>query len=477
MNINLALATLICSVAMSCSVSEGQLLDRMLSKAGCSVCETASPCSTGCSGILSGGGPGILDKIKDRLAKVGCGGGCLAAADSCGCVEPVVESCGCDAAPAVPSCGGGAGLLDGIKGRLPSIGGGGCGCNAAPAIGGGPGLLDSMKARLSSIGNGCGCDAPAPVAAPSCGCNAGGPGLLDNLKGRLPSFGGGCGCDAPAPVATFAAPVASPCAASGPGLLDRLKDRMSSVGGGGGCGCDAAPVVSDCGCSAPSAPIVTPSLGPAPCAASSGPVRGAVSGVFSRVGQSSGCGCGAAPAPAVSDCGCGAGHSAGIAGGIAGGGFGSRLPSLRGSSNLTLLDRLRGNRIPRDRDGRVIGSNPNDGCNSPCPNMGGGHDCGCGAAAPVIAAPVETGCSTCSSCGNGNFEGSVLAAPAAGGVIYSDSPSTSSEGVILESPASDADSPSDVIKDVIEETVTPKVDATPAVDPNAFIIRNGNIRG
>ena len=70
-----------------------------------------------------------------------------------------------------------------------------------------------------------------------------------------------------------------------------------------------------------------------------------------------------------------------------------------------------------------------------------------------------------------------MAAPAAGGVIYSDSPSTSSEGVILESPASDADSPSDVIKDVIEETVTPKVDATPAVDPNAFIIRNGNIRG
>ena len=476
MNIKLALATLICSVAMSCSVSEGQLLDRMLSKAGCSVCETASPCQAGCSGgVLSGGGPGILKKITDRLAKVGCGDGCRAAADSCGCVEPVVESCGCDAAPA---CGGGAGLFDGLKDRFSSIGSGGCGCEAAPAIascGGGPGLLDSMKARLSSIGSGCGCDAPAPVAAAPCGCDAGGRGLLDNLKGRLPSrptlggggllaSAGGSGCKAPAPIA-------SPCgAAGGPGLLDRLQSRMSSIGGGGGCGCDAAPVISDCVCSAPApAPCVTPSIGSACGAApAGGRVRDAVSGVLSRVGQSSGCGCGAAPAPVASGCGCSAGHSAGVAGGI-----GSRLPSLRGSSNLTLMDRLRGNRIPRDREGRVIGSGFNDGCNSPCPNMGG-HDCGCGAAAPVVAAPAP--CSSCSSCGS--YEGSVLAAPAAGGIIYSDSPS--SEGVITEAPISTESSPASEASDVIEkvqEVITPKVDATPAVDPNAFIIRNGNIRG
>ena len=180
MNIKLALTALICSAVMSCSVSEGQLLDRMLSKAGCSVCESASPCNsgcdTGCGGeILSGcgavdscgcggGGLGILDKIKDRLSRVGCGGGCGAAAESCGCAAPAVESCGCD---------------------------------AAPSFGGGLGLLAQMKGRLSSIGSGCGCEAPAPapaiMAAPSCGCG-GGLGLMDKIQGRLSSIGGSCGC-------------------------------------------------------------------------------------------------------------------------------------------------------------------------------------------------------------------------------------------------------------------------------------------
>ena len=497
MNIKLALAALICSVAMSCSVSEGQLLDRMLSKAGCSVCESASApqgCNTGCDsgcggGILSGGcggsgfgGPGILDKIKDRLANVGCGGGCLGASDSCGCVEPVVESssCGCDAAP---SCGCGSGLLDGMKGRLSSLGSGsGCGCNAAPAAG-------LLSGRLSSLGGGggCGCEAapaPAPVvAAPSCGCDAGpscgggGLGLLDKMKSGLSSVGGGCA--APAGACGFAsAPfaAAAPSCGGGPGLLDRLKGRLDSAGGGGGCGCDAAPVVESCGggCSAPApAPFVTPAVEAAPCAA---PAGGRIRGAFANIGQSSDCGCGAAPAatfsaaPAVSSCGCGA--SAG--------------PS---SARLTLLDRLRGNRIPRDRDGRVVGSAPNNGCNSPCPSSGGDAGCGCGTAtaAPVVydSAPVDSGCSTCSSCTGTVTEGSIMAAPyAAGGVIYGDSDSTTldSDSVIMETPA---DGPSDSTVEPIEKVIEkvqeiPKgtdIDASPTVDPNAFMIRNGNSRG
>ena len=455
MNIKLALVALFCGVAMSCNVSEGQLLDRMLSKAGCTVCDS------GCGGgLISGGcgvadscgarGPGILDKIKDRLARVGCGGGCEAAAEPCGCVAPVVESCGCDAAPAGP------GFFDRFKDRMASLGSG-CGC-AAPA-------------------GDCGCNiAPAPMIQPtSCGCDAapacggGGPGLLDDIKSRLSSVGSGCGCSAPvADCGCDVAPAPAPCDAApacggGPGLLDRLKGRMSSIGGGGGCGCDAAPVVSDCGCSEPAptpcmAPVVTAPCGcdaPAPVAScggnAGGRIRGAVSGIFQRGQSSAGCGCEVA-APAPSSCGCNAGSAS--------------------SGRLSLLDRLRGNRVPRDRSGRLIGGGCNDGCNPPCPGAGAG-DCGCGGDV-VMAAPVTTGCSSCSSCDGGAI---MMAAPLAGGAIYTDTTSSSTtEGVIMEAPAT-AEPAATEAQGVIEKAPMIEGADTPAVDPNAFIIRNGNVRG
>ena len=69
---------------------------------------------------------------------------------------------------------------------------------------------------------------------------------------------------------------------------------------------------------------------------------------------------------------------------------------------------------------------------------------------------------------------SPAAAVGAGGVIYSDAPMSSSEGVIMESPS---DVPAATQEAVIEEApVVPAVDETPAVDPNAFIIRKGSIR-
>ena len=471
MNTKLAFAALCFSVAMCCSVSEGQLLDRMLSKAGCSACNTAvtacdGGCDTGCSG-----GPGVLSKITDRLGKVGCGEGCFAAPEPCGCAAPVVEapSCGCEAAPA-PSCGGDAPVFMGrLKDRLSALGSGDCGCGApAPAAdcgcGSGPGLFANLQGRMSSLGGAadCGCGpAPAPVAAP-CGCGPApsivrtGPGLLDNLKGRMSSLGGAadCGCGAPAPApAPCAAPIADPCGAApalggGGGLLDRLKGRMSSLGGGGGCGCSAAPIGlgSSCGAPAPT-PCMTPAPAPVSCGCDAAPAP-----------VVSGCGCDA-PAPAVSSCGCDSGSA-----------FGGERPKL------TLLDRLRGNRIPRDREGRLIGGGCNDGCNPPCPGMAPemapASDCGCGA--PMISQPV----SDCTSCGGG----AIMAAPYAGaaGAIYSDGSGSGSrnEGVIVETPevTEPAASEGGVIEEALEDALEGG-DETPTVDPNAFIIRKGETRG
>ncbi len=471
MNIKLALTALFCGVVMSCSVSEGQLLDRMLSKAGCSVCDCAPAPITNCSDEVpcdcatESCKPGLLDKLKARFASADdCG--CEAPVSDCGCEATVIEASPCDVTPA---CGcGGPGLLDKLKARLSSIGNGcgcaapaaGCGCEEAPVVFSapvvescgceapapackGPGLLDKLKARLSSIGSGSCCDAPvadcgcepAPItdcgceAAPisDCGCEAdpcavSRPALLQNIKSRLGGIGCGtpvlasAGCEpTPAPVVESCGcePVAAAPACKGPGLLDKLKARLSSVGGGG-CGCAAAPVADDCGCSAPAAaPCVTP------------------------VVEAADCGCEAAP---VADCGCDATPACG-----------SKRP------RLSLLDRLRGNRIPRDRHGRVIGSGCNDGCNPPCP-----------------ASPCETGCgsvvvdSGCSSCG-----GAVMAAPMSGEVM-----STEPTPVNVEAaPAVEAVQPSPA--DVIEEAAPAagNADESPAVDPNAFIIRRGKVNG
>ena len=426
MNIKLALAVLFCSVAMSCSMSEGQLIDRMLTKMGCGICESANVCDTGCDSGCGGeivasdccaadscgcgGRPGILDRIKGRLASVGCGGGCDAA-PSCGCEEPVVESCGCDAAP---SCGGG--LLDKLKARLSGLGSG-CGCASAP---------DDCGCNIAPVilEEPCGCD-----TAPSCGL-----GLLDRLKGRFASIGSGCaspviddcGCGMPEP-APCVTPVVESCGCNvapacdtapscGGGLLDRLKGRLSSIGGGG-CGC-SAPVADGCGCEAP-APV--PCVTPAPVAS---------------------CGCDAAPA---ADCGCNGGRLGGLMGRLRSAGScgcDDAAPVITSCGTpmgrLTLLDRLRGNRIPRDRCGSVVGSGCNDGCNSPCP----GNNAGCGC-------------------------GSTYGAPAtmSGEVITTEAPAAEAAPAVAE--------PAD--SGVIEEA--PAETDLPAVDPNAFINRRGNARG
>ena len=188
MNTKLALATLLVSFALSCSVSQGQLLDRMLTKAGCSACGTTS----GCGGeVISdcgaadpcGSRVGICDRIKGRMA-----GGC-------GCASAPVSDCGCSVPEPQP-------VAD-------------CGCSApAPAP-----VAD------------CGCSAPAPVAdcgcdapAASCGCSGSIFGKLRNrFDGTRPSPAySPCGCD------TVPA-IAAPCGCSTPAL---------------------APV-ADCGCSAP----------------------------------------------------------------------------------------------------------------------------------------------------------------------------------------------------------------------------------
>lgn len=69
-----------------------------------------------------------------------------------------------------------------------------------------------------------------------------------------------------------------------------------------------------------------------------------------------------------------------------------------------------------------------------------------------------------------------MAAPMAGGVIYGGA--AASDGVIMESPAAAPAPAASATEAVIEEApaASDAVD-TPAVDPSAFMIRNGNVRG
>ncbi len=94
-----------------------------------------------------------------------------------------------------------------------------------------------------------------------------------------------------------------------------------------------------------------------------------------------------------------------------------------------------------------------------------------------MAAPVASGCSSCggsSVVGAAPMGGEVIYGTPAASAIYSDGAMESSP-VITTEPAVEASSS----EDVIEAEASPSdVDAdTPAVDPNAFIIRNGNARG
>lgn len=72
----------------------------------------------------------------------------------------------------------------------------------------------------------------------------------------------------------------------------------------------------------------------------------------------------------------------------------------------------------------------------------------------------------------------MMAAPAAGAVYYGDA---SGEGVIMDAPASSEPAASAEGDEggVIEKTLEEAVDGneTPAVDPNAFIIRKGDLNG
>ena len=111
---------------------------------------------------------------------------------------------------------------------------------------------------------------------------------------------------------------------------------------------------------------------------------------------------------------------------------------------MTLRDRLRGNRLPRSREGRVLCGCPNDGCNPPCP--GGCDD----------YAPVDSGCSSC-----GGGEVISYGQPVDAGYAEPMQQSAPAEGVIVPS------------VNEAEGTILPGdgAHAKPAVRPNAFVIR------
>ena len=332
----------------------------------------------------------------------------------CGCqaAAPDVESCGCEVA-----VDEGCGCRQPVRGLLSRLRGG-CGCgSAAPA----PAADCGCEPVAPVVEESCGCQS----AAPDCGCRGGSGfrGLLQKMAGQLP---GDCGCgnSCEEPVAVVEVPA---------------------------CGCEAAPApVADCGCD--DAPAAAPNCG---CQ------RGGLLGQL----RSRSCGCGdAAPAPAPApapDCGCDAApvaSSFGDCGGSACGGaqLGQRLrvggcnrcgdSSCNGgcrnrTSGLTLLNRLRGDRIVRDTSncGR---------CMPVCPNMG-----------------VDSGCNSgCSSCGDagvvyGHAPTSMGTAPVAQPVAQPvvpaapTAPAATTEGTIVPSGGSTTRS------------------AQPVVDSAAFVLR------
>ena len=445
MKIKMAATMLLCSAVILCSeVNAGGLIGQLQSS---SRGIEAAATGTGVASDVTVGSP-------VAAAAPSTDGGC-------GCGETVVapsmdSGCGCEAAAPDSGCG----CNKPVRGLLSNLRGG-CGCGNSG--GGTKGLFQRMGGQGSG---GCGCDAPAPApapapvdcgcasepaAAPSCGCQGGGGG---GLLGRLGSGGGGggllgrlgsgcggggfgsplkdCGCDsapaaAPAPAADCgceSAPAAAPscgCLGGGGGLLGRL-------GGGGGCGSAAAPA-ADCGCD--SAPV-------ADCGCDSAPVAD--------------CGCDSAPAAAPS-CGCQGGGGGLLGGRSLGGcnscgesscnggcGGGGLHGSRGGNRGVTLLNRLRGDRIVRDTSncGRCMPACPMDGCDSGC---GGCSTCG--------DAPVEYNYSP----GSSTLE-AVPAAPSQPSVPAAVPSST--EGSIVPSGSS--------------SKARPK--AQPVVDSAAFILRN-----
>ncbi len=451
-------------------------------------CEAEPACADPCASRV-----GLLAKLRARCGSRDCGCEVIEEAPCCE-PEPVVEDCGCEAEPVCADpCASRVGLLAKLRARCGSRCGSDCGCEVveeAPCCEPEPvvedcgceaepvcadpcasrvGLLAKLRARCAS--RDCGCEvveeapccepapAPAPVCEPApvdCGCEAepacadpcaSRVGLLAKLRARCGSrCGSDCGCEvveeapccepapAPAPVCE-PAPVdcgceaepacADPCE-SRVGLLARLRGRLGSCGcKADACGCEVVeaapcceaapepacePASAACGCEA------EPACGCEAAPACGGRLRG-------RLGCGSKRGCGAA-----TGCGCDTGCDSGCNDGCA---------------RLTLLDRLRGNRLPRGRDGRVLCGCPNDGCNPPCP---GGCD---------TYAPVDSGCSSCGG-------GEVISYGAPAGVVAPAVESVpAAEGV--------------VVPDVNEAQgqVLPGDGASkkPVVRPNAFVIR------
>ena len=523
-------AMLLVSVLMSANTSYGDLLDRMLGRAGCSSC--AAPAAKGC------GGGGLMDKLlscqrdsRDRAnilnvdpaSSCGCDTAPVTEASPCGCgASPFVEAspCGCDAAPVAEAspCGS-----DTVVAVSP------CGCDAAPMVEASPCGCDAAPVAASSCGcdaapiaaSSCGCDA-APIAEASpCGCNAA-PMVEASPCGcdAAPVAASSCGCDA-APVVgasscgcdSAPAAAAAPCGsnAAPAGLLDLLR-RNCGFGSGAAakassCGCEAGPMAASHTVFASSPEMVSPFASHAATADSG---CGSDGGFLSRLrgmGKSS-CGsapavatsdCGCDAAPAVSTCGCGAAPAVSTCGcGAPGGSCGSGGGRI-GRPKLSLMDRLKGNRVPRDRNGRVIGVS-NDGCNPPCPTQPNAG-CGCGShvETPYVETPyVEAApCSSCSTCGGGEviysdavpvsgcadgscgstpIYGSAVALPAAAAATSEGSgsrvdpvPPPTTERTIQETEEVER-------RDVTQPSISDDED-DPIVDPGAFVPRSTNTMG
>ncbi len=321
-------------------------------------------------------------------------------------------------------------------------------------------LLDRMLGRA-------GCSSRETPKVSGCGC---GGGLVDKVVGKhgedmvtydANSGGADCGCEsAPAPSCGCGAPAAAiepvaDCGCSAPTPMPTVE-----------CGCSAAPSaaasVSDCGCGSPT-PIADPSNAVAKKTFSLG-----VFNKFQRTDHGS-----PAPVPAA-DCGCTApvmdhAPSAVTSCGCNGAG-GEEKAAVRGK--LTLLDRLRGNRIPRTREGVVIGSEGSDGCNSPCPQPQS-SDCGCGAAAPQEAPQAAP----CTSCAGGEFVyrdaqpvgGCTSCGTSEAQVIYGE-PTAVAPATAMGTGEADIAPVVPATEGVIE-SVDETSGAAPVVDPGAFIPR------
>ena len=501
-------AMLLVSVLMSANTSYGDLLDRMLGRAGCSSC--AAPAAKGC------GGGGLMDKLlscqrdsRDRAnilnvdpaSSCGCDTAPVTEASPCGCgASPFVEAspCGCDAAPVAEAspCGS-----DTVVAVSP------CGCDAAPMVEASPCGCDAAPVAASS----CGCDA-APIAEASpCGCNAApmveaSPCGCDAAPVAAASS---CGCDA-APVVgasscgcdSAPAAAAAPCGsnAAPAGLLDLLR-RNCGFGSGAAakassCGCEAGPLAASHTVFASSPEMVSPFASHAATADSGCRSDGGFLSRLRGMGKSS---CGSAPAVATSDCGCDAAPAVSTCGcGAPGGSCGSG-GGRTGRPKLSLMDRLKGNRVPRDRNGRVIGVS-NDGCNPPCPTQPNAG-CGCGSyvETPYVETPyVEAApCSSCSTCGGGEviysdavpvsgcadgscgstpIYGSAVALPAAAAATSEGSgsrvdpvPPPTTERTIQETEEVER-------RDVTQPSISDDED-DPIVDPGAFVPRSTNTMG